>query len=57
MHFKQLDPNRQLNLYVRYKIYGTASAVMSDIVWNENTPDLNHRMIIPVTFDTITKMV
>lgn len=57
MHFKQLDSNRQLNLYVRYKIYGTASAVSSDIIWNENAPDLNHRMIIPVTFETITKML
>jgi hypothetical protein len=44
------------NFYSRYKIYGTSEVVTSEVCWDTSEPDLNHRMIFPVTFEMMVKM-
>jgi hypothetical protein len=51
------DFNSQRNLYLEHKVYGTPENIQSEIYWNNNTPIMDHKVIIPLDHQSIDMMV
>lgn len=45
------------NLYIKHKIYGTPDDITSQVFWNQSSPDIDHRAVVPLTNHTIKLMV
>jgi hypothetical protein len=45
------------NLYIKHKIYGTPDDITSQVFWNQSSPDIDHRAVVPMTNHTIKLMV
>lgn len=54
---KKDDPSTNRNLYLEHKVYGTPENIQSEIHWNNNSPIMDHRVIIPLDRQSIEMMV
>jgi hypothetical protein len=54
-HNEQFNRNR--NLYLEHKVYGTTESIRSQISWNNNSPVIDHRVTIPLSQAAIEMMV
>ena len=49
--------NHNRNLYLEHKVYGTSDTIRSQVCWNNNSPIIDHRVIIPLTESSVEMMV
>ena len=49
--------NRARNIFIRYKVYGTTEVIETTVNWGECNPRFEHKMILPLSFELIQKMV
>ena len=46
---KREDSKVSRNLYIQHKLYGTPDDISSPIFWNQSNPEIDHRVVIPLT--------
>lgn len=42
-------PDIKRNLYVQHKVYGTPDDLTSAVFWNQSEPEIDHRVVLPLT--------